>query len=77
MSTASHPTPLYFVEHQGRKARYFLEADRDSNSRRAVIDLIRSREVEPVKVLEIDEIEGTCRDVTAEIVFEALELEAA
>ncbi len=59
--------PLYFVEHQGKRARYFPEVDRDSNSLAAVIDLIIKGEVDPVKVLEVDEAEGTCRDVTAEI----------
>lgn len=63
---------LYFVEHKGLgAAKYFLEIDRDSNSRQAVIDMIRSGEVDPVKVLEVCEDEGTVRDITGEIVVEA------
>jgi hypothetical protein len=72
-TTPNRPSPLYFVEHQGRRARYFPETDRDSNSRRAVIDLIRTLEVNPVKVLEVDEVEGTCRDVTEDLLREVEE----
>lgn len=63
--------PIYLIEHQGRRARYFLETDRDNNSRKAVIELIRSGEAKPVKVLEIDEDAGTVRDVTDELIGEA------
>jgi hypothetical protein len=63
--------PIYLIEHQGIRARYFLETDRDSNSRKAVIDLIRTGEAKPVKVLEIDEDAGTVRDVTDELKGEA------
>lgn len=69
--------PLYFIEHQGTRSRYFLETDRDENSRDAAIALIRSNEAKPVKVLEIDEAAGTCRDVTEELKAEALAMEAA
>jgi hypothetical protein len=56
---------LYFIETQTAKlGRWFIECDRDSNSREAAIKLIRSGEVCPVKILEICEDEGTCRDVT-------------
>ena len=51
--------------------RWFIECDRDTNSREAAIELIRSGEVDPVKVLEICEDEGTCRDVTADIIAQA------
>mgnify|MGYP001575497631 CR=1 FL=1 len=58
---------LYFVETQSSKlGRWFVECDRDSNSREYVLGLIRSGEVDPVKVLEVNEDEGTCRDVTEE-----------
>lgn len=62
------PAPLYFVEHQGKHVRgkWFIELDRDSNSRAAVIEMIRSGEVDAVKVLEIDEEANSCRDVTEE-----------
>lgn len=60
-------TTLYFIETQSsRLGRWFIECDRDSNSRAQVIGLIRSGEVDPVKVLEVIEDEGTCRDVTDE-----------
>jgi hypothetical protein len=58
--------PIYLVEHQGLRARYFVETDRDSNSRAQVIGLIRSGEVNPVKVIEVCEDEGTVRNVTEE-----------
>lgn len=60
--------PLYFVEteHSGI-GRWFIELDRDTNSRDNVIRMIRSGEV-VIKVLEIVEDEGSCRDVTAELV---------
>ena len=64
--------PLYFVETQGRRARWFIECDRDTNSRKHVIGLIRTGEVSPVKVLEIDEESGSCRDVTDELKAEAM-----
>jgi hypothetical protein len=61
--------PLYFIEHRGKTVRgqWFLECDRDTNSRAGVIDLIRSGEVDPVKVLEVIEDEGFCRDITDEL----------
>ncbi len=63
---------LYLIEANfGRLGRSFIETDRDQNSRASVIALIRSGEVDPVMVLEIDEDAGTCRDVTAEICGEA------
>jgi hypothetical protein len=58
--------PIYLIEHQGKVGRYFIECDRDTNSRQFAIGLIRSGEVNPVKVLEVVEDEGTCRDVTEE-----------
>jgi hypothetical protein len=60
------PNPIYLIEHQGKVGRYFIECDRDTNSRQFAIGLIRSGEVNPVKVLEVVEDEGTCRDVTEE-----------
>jgi len=65
--------PIYFIEHQGLRARYFLEVDRDENSREAVIGLIRTREADPVKVIEVDEAAGTVRDCTAELINEAFD----
>jgi hypothetical protein len=58
---------LYFVENQFRSGRAFLELDRDQNSRKAIIDMIRSGEILSVKILEVIEDENSCRDVTAEI----------
>jgi len=64
--------PLYFIE-----CRYsdgttgFIEIDRDSNSAGAVRCLIRNDST-VIKVLEVSEDEGTCRDVTEDIRREAL-----
>ena len=67
-----NPDKLYFIETQSvRQGRWFLETDRDSNSREHVIDLIRRRDVYPVKILEVCEGEGTVRDVTDELIDEA------
>jgi hypothetical protein len=65
--------PIYLIEHQGRRARYFLEIDRDSNSRASVIKMIREKQCDPVKIIEVDEDAGSCRDVTDELVGEALD----
>lgn len=63
---------LYFIEcNYGRLGNAFRELDRDSNSRDAVIGLIRSGEVSPIKILEVNEDAGTCRDVTLELTEEA------
>lgn len=67
------PNVLYFVENDfGRLGRGFVECDRDTNSRDEVVRLIRSGGLAPVKILEIDEDAGSCRDVTEELVAEAL-----
>lgn len=58
---------LYLIEGDfGSHGKAFIETDRDKNSRAHVIGLIRSGEVKLIKVLEIVEDEGTCRDVTDE-----------
>ena len=65
--------PLYFVETVSPRVRgaWFVELDRDTNSRAHVIGLIRTGEVRPIKILEVDESAGTCRDVTLELTEEA------
>jgi hypothetical protein len=71
---------LYLIETQHeRLGRWFIETDRDNNSRSYAISLIKSGEVKPIKVLEVCEDEGTCRDVTQELCdeAEALRLQAA
>lgn len=63
--------PLYLIEASfGRLGRAFIETDRDSNSRAHVIELIRSGEVNALKVIEVIEDEGTVRDITADILAE-------
>ncbi len=58
---------LYLIEANfGRLGRSFIETDRDTNSRAFALNLIRTGEVNPVKVLEINEDEGTVRDVTGD-----------
>lgn len=69
--------PIYLIEHQGRRARYFIEIDRDSNSRSDVIEMIRTKQCDPVKILEVDEDAGTVRDVTEDMVGEAMDGVAA
>ena len=64
--------PLYFVQVRGLRGNvYFLELDPDDNSAGAVRCLIR-HDSSVVKVLEVCEDEGTCRDVTEDIRREAL-----
>jgi hypothetical protein len=59
--------PIYFVEHQGLKARYFVETDRDDNNLNSIIGMIRSGELKPVKILEVDEESGTVENITEEV----------
>lgn len=63
---------LYFVEIQGLKIRgkWFLECDRDE-TRADVLETIRLYGSKVLKVLEVVEDEGTCRDVTADMIAEA------
>lgn len=71
-------SPLYLAECNYRSLGCaFRETDRDSNSRSEIIGLIKSGEIDVIKVLEIDETEGSVRDVTAEIVSEAMGLREA
>ncbi len=67
--------PLYLIEANfGRYGKSFIETDRDVNSRAHVIELIRSGEVNPIKVIEVCEDEGTVRDVTEDILTEVAAL---
>lgn len=70
--------PLYFIEIAGLKIRgkWFLECDRDE-TRADVLETIRLYGSQVLKVLEVCEDQGTCRDVTAEMVSEANAMEAA
>ena len=71
-------SPLYLAEcSYGRHGNAFRETDRDSNSRAAIIDLIRSGEIDVIKVIEVDEAAGTVCDVTDELVGEAMDLREA
>ena len=69
---------LYFIEIAGLKIRgkWFLECDRDE-TRADVIDTIQLYGAQVLKVLEINEADGTCRDVTEQMMAEARTLEAA
>lgn len=61
--------PLYFIETQTAKlGRWFIECDRDRNSRDVALSAVRNGEA--LKVLEINEDEGTCRDVTEDLRLE-------
>lgn len=70
--------PLYFIEIRGLnvRGRWFLEYDRDE-TRADVLDTIRLYRSQVIKVLEVIEDEGTCRDVTAEMLHEAQQREDA
>lgn len=70
--------PLYFIEIAGLKIRgkWFLECDRDE-TRADVLDTINIYGSQVLKVLEISEADGTCRDVTEQMVSEASVKEAA
>lgn len=75
---ASRPHPLYLVEcNYGHLGHAFQETDRDDNSRVEIVRQIRNGSVDIVKVLEIDEIAGTCTDVTDELLSEAAEAREA
>jgi hypothetical protein len=64
----SRPAPLYLIEASfGRRGRAFIETDRDANSRDKVVELIRSGEVTPVKIICVDEDAGSVCDVTSDI----------
>lgn len=78
MSPAARPTPLYFAEcRYGRFGNAFRETDRDRNSWDEIVELIRHGEIDVIKVIEVDEVEGRVRDVTCEIVGEALMMREA
>lgn len=69
-----NPGPLYFAEcNHGRLGNEFAALDRDHNSRAEIIREIRSGGIKPVKILEVDEQAGSCRDVTEELIAEAAE----
>jgi hypothetical protein len=60
--------PLYLVEADyGSLGRAFVETDRDKNSWASVIVDIATGQYQPVRVLEVVEDEGTCRDVTEDM----------
>lgn len=63
---------LYFIEIEGLKIRgkWFLETDRD-DTRADVLETIRQYDPRVLKVLEVNESEGTCLDVTEEILSSA------
>jgi hypothetical protein len=66
---------VFFIEANfGRYGKSFIATDRDSNSRAHVIELIRSGEVNAVKVIEVCEDQGTVRDVTECILTEVAAL---
>jgi hypothetical protein len=72
MPSANCPAPIYLAECRfGRHGNAFRETDRDSNSRSEILTLIASSEIDVIKVIEIDEVAGTCRDVTEDIMSEA------
>jgi hypothetical protein len=63
---------LYFIEIEGLKIRgkWFLECDRDE-TRADVLRTIGQYHPRVLKVLEVNEAEGTCRDVTEEMLADA------
>jgi hypothetical protein len=70
--------PLILVEADyGSIGRSFVETDRDKNSWDQVIESIATGQYLPVKVLEIYEDEGSCRDVTEDIARDVFEFFAS
>jgi len=73
------PLPLYFAEVQyGRLGPAFRETDRDLNSRAEIVSLIRTREIDPLKIIEVIEPceeypHGRVSDVTDELVAAAID----
>jgi hypothetical protein len=73
------PNPLYFAEVQyGRLGPAFRETDRDLNSRAEIITLIRSGEIDPIKIIEVTEPcdeypQGRVADVTDDLVAAAID----
>ena len=70
--TSTPIPPLYFVERSfGKHGNAFVETSRDSNSRKQIISDIISGQTENVlRILEVFEDEGTCRDVTEDVARE-------
>lgn len=68
---------LYFVEVDfGQVGSAFVETSRLTNSRQRVLENIRHGEwpdCEVLRVLEVNEDEGTCRDVTEDMARDVLE----
>src|ERR1044071_8009060 len=66
--------PLYFVEvDYGRIGTAFVETDRNTNTRASIVrDIVDGQydRGEIIKILEVREDEGTCRDVTEDIANE-------
>jgi hypothetical protein len=64
---------LYFIECDfGKLGRSFVEIDRDRNTRASVIeDIAAGEHRDVVTVLQLNPVEGHCRDVTTEILGEA------
>ncbi len=67
---------IYFVECDfGKRGKSFIEVDRDSNSRREIIENIVSGEYrDVVTVIECNPVERTSRDITEDIKAEALKM---
>ena len=77
-SLSPNLSPLYFAEcNYRRHGNAFRETDRDQNSRQEIIDLIRTGEIDVVKVIEVNEVAGTVCDVTDEMINEAMMARAA
>ena len=71
--------PLYFVEIwlPTLRAKTFMEIDRDTNSLSYIQDLIQARQIDPIKILEVCEEDGTVSDITAEVLENCQFQEAA
>jgi hypothetical protein len=61
--------PLFFVECDfGELGKQFIECDRNRSSfNQVVIDIIDGQIEDVIRVLEVYEDEGTCRDVTEDV----------
>lgn len=71
MLDKTNATPLYLVEiNLGKLGNVFPEIDRLTNSRANIIDSILAGEWNVIRILEVNEDEGTCRDVSEDIARE-------
>jgi len=73
-SDRANLAPLYFVEcDYGKRGQEFWPTQRNTSSRAQVVaDILKGEIGGVIKVLEVFEDEGTCRDITEDVALEVL-----